>query len=42
MFGGDSEKIRNSIRFSFGLGNTEEDIVWTSDEAVKIIHRLTT
>ncbi|MEW4306615.1 cysteine desulfurase family protein [Rossellomorea marisflavi] len=42
MFGGDSEKIRNSIRFSFGLGNTEEDIVRAADEAVKIIHRLTT
>ncbi|WP_430483246.1 cysteine desulfurase family protein [Rossellomorea marisflavi] len=42
MFGGDSEKIRNSIRFSFGLGNTDEDIVRAADEAVKIIHRLTT
>ncbi|KML34295.1 cysteine desulfurase family protein [Rossellomorea marisflavi] len=42
MFGGDSEKIRNSIRFSFGFGNTEEDIVRAADEAVKIIHRLTT
>ena len=26
MFGKDSDKIRSSVRFSFGLGNTKEQI----------------
>ncbi len=41
MFGEQSEKTRNSIRFSFGQGNTNEQIVWTANEIAKIVKRLT-
>lgn len=41
MFGKDSERIRNSIRFSFGLYNTEEEIVYVARELSKIVNRLT-
>ncbi|WP_043933981.1 cysteine desulfurase family protein [Bacillus sp. EB01] len=40
MFGSESERIANSIRFSFGLGTTEEDIVRTAKETAKITKRL--
>ncbi len=42
MYGSQSENVRNSIRFSFGQGNTEEQIVWTAREVAKIVKRLTT
>lgn len=41
MFGKDSERIRNSIRFSFGLHNTELQIKHVATETTKIIKRLT-
>ncbi|TYR76777.1 cysteine desulfurase [Rossellomorea vietnamensis] len=40
MFGKDSERLRNSIRFSFGIGNTEEDIIYAGREVSKIVNRL--
>ncbi|MGE6751941.1 cysteine desulfurase family protein [Rossellomorea sp. NPDC071047] len=42
MFGKQSVNSRNSIRFSFGQGNTDEQIVWTAHEVAKIVKRLTT
>jgi cysteine desulfurase len=41
MFGKESERIRSSVRFSFGLGNTEEQIEKAAYETVKIVQRLT-
>jgi cysteine desulfurase len=41
MFGKESEQIRSSIRFSFGLGNTEEQIEKAAYETAKIVRRLT-
>ncbi|WP_442595145.1 cysteine desulfurase family protein [Neobacillus sp. D3-1R] len=41
MFGKESERIRNSIRFSFGLYNTEEQISRVANETAKIVKRLT-
>ncbi|WP_409251470.1 cysteine desulfurase family protein [Bacillus sp. SCS-153A] len=40
MFGKDSERLRNSIRFSFGITNTQEDIIHTAKEVAKIVNRL--
>ena len=40
MFGKNSERTKNSIRFSFGLNNTEEEIKMAALETVKIIKRL--
>ncbi len=40
MFGNDSEALRNSIRFSFGLGNTEEMIKEAAERTAKIVKRL--
>jgi cysteine desulfurase len=41
MFGKDSERIASSIRFSFGLGNTKEDIIHAAEETAKVVKRLT-
>ncbi|MDT3492992.1 cysteine desulfurase [Bacillus toyonensis] len=41
MFGKDSNQIRSSVRFSFGLGNTKEQIEKAAYETVKIVKRLT-
>ncbi len=41
MFGKDSDRIASSIRFSFGLGNTIEDIKTAALETAKIVARLT-
>jgi cysteine desulfurase len=41
MYGKGSDPLMNSIRFSFGLYNTEEQIVKAGNELVKIIQRLT-
>lgn len=41
MFGKDSDRITSSIRFSFGLGNTIEDIRTAALETAKIVKRLT-
>ncbi|RFB17635.1 cysteine desulfurase [Bacillus sp. HNG] len=41
MFGKDSDRITSSIRFSFGLGNTLEDIRTAALETAKIVKRLT-
>lgn len=37
MFGQNSERTRNSIRFSFGLNNTEEQIEKVGFELSKIV-----
>lgn len=39
MFGEASDRIRNSIRFSFGIDNTEEQIVKAGKEIAKIVRR---
>ncbi|MGD6991565.1 cysteine desulfurase family protein [Sutcliffiella horikoshii] len=41
MFGKDSDKTASSIRFSFGLGNTLEDITQAAKETAKVVKRLT-
>lgn len=40
MFGKDSERITNSIRFSFGLNNTKEQIETAAKETAKVVKRL--
>ncbi|MBP3039378.1 cysteine desulfurase [Bacillaceae bacterium Marseille-Q3522] len=40
MYGKESERVRNSIRFSFGITNTAEEIVQAGKETAKIIRRL--
>ncbi|PLS15608.1 cysteine desulfurase NifS [Bacillus sp. M6-12] len=40
MFGKGAERTRNSIRFSFGLGNTEEQVEKAALEISKIVKRL--
>ncbi|RWR15207.1 cysteine desulfurase family protein [Siminovitchia fortis] len=42
MFGSGSERTRNSIRFSFGLGNTGEQAVEAAEKIAEIVRRLTT
>lgn len=39
MFGESSERIRNSIRFSFGIDNTEEQMVKAGREIARIVRR---
>ncbi|MFJ8528017.1 cysteine desulfurase family protein [Bacillus sp. NPDC094106] len=41
MFGKESDQIRSSVRFSFGLGNTKEQVEKAAYETVKIVKRLT-
>jgi cysteine desulfurase len=41
MFGKDSERIQNSIRFSFGLGNTHNQVIRAAEETISIVKRLT-
>ncbi|WP_335869253.1 cysteine desulfurase family protein [Bacillus sp. 2205SS5-2] len=41
MFGEKSDRVRNSIRYSFGLNNTLEDVEFAARKSAKIIHRLT-
>ena len=38
MFGKQSERLRNSIRFSFGLNNTMNQIEIAANEIAKIVH----
>lgn len=40
MFGRDAEELRNSIRFSFGLGLTDELILQAAERTAKIVKRL--
>ncbi|MBD1381250.1 cysteine desulfurase family protein [Metabacillus arenae] len=42
MFGKESERTKASIRFSFGLGNTIEEIEKAANETARIVKRLTT
>ncbi|WP_394233061.1 cysteine desulfurase family protein [Niallia oryzisoli] len=42
MFGKESYKLTNSIRFSFGVSNTVEQIKKVGEEMAKIVQRLTT
>jgi cysteine desulfurase len=41
MFGQKSERVRNSIRFSFGLYNTNEQVENSAEITAKIVSRLT-
>ncbi|MBM7660710.1 cysteine desulfurase [Bacillus mesophilus] len=41
MYGSESDRGKTSIRFSFGLGNTKEQIQKVAEETVKIVKRLT-
>jgi cysteine desulfurase len=41
MFGKESEKTKNSIRFSFGHTNTIEEIKRVGEEMIRIVQRLT-
>lgn len=41
MFGKDSEKVTSSIRFSFGLGNTIDQIQAASVKVAQVVQRLT-
>ncbi|WP_053364184.1 cysteine desulfurase family protein [Bacillus sp. FJAT-27251] len=41
MFGKDSERLTNSIRFSFGLNNTMEQVETAAEETARIVRRLT-
>ncbi|KIL78022.1 cysteine desulfurase family protein [Bacillus badius] len=41
MFGKESDRLRNSIRFSFGITNTEEQIDQAGEATANIIARLT-
>ncbi|MFD1863998.1 cysteine desulfurase family protein [Planococcus chinensis] len=40
MYGADAEELRNSIRFSFGLGLTEEAVAEASQKTAQIYKRL--
>lgn len=40
MFGKQSERTKNSIRFSFGMGNTEDEVRKVAEMAVNIVKRL--
>lgn len=40
MFGKQSERIANSIRFSFGLNTTTEEVIKTAEEIAKVVSRL--
>jgi cysteine desulfurase len=41
MFGRQSDRVTNSIRFSFGITNTTAQIEKVGEETAKIIKRLT-
>lgn len=41
MFGSESDRTQNSIRFSFGLGNTAEQIEKAAETTANIVKRLT-
>lgn len=41
MFGKESDRITSSIRFSFGLGTTVDEVVRAASETAKIVKRLT-
>ncbi|MED0687734.1 cysteine desulfurase family protein [Anoxybacillus ayderensis] len=41
MYGNESERIRSSVRFSFGYGNTLEQVERAAYDIVKIVKRLT-
>ena len=40
MYGKESDRLINSIRFSFGFNTTEEQIVKTAEETARIVSRL--
>jgi cysteine desulfurase len=40
MFGKESDKLINSIRYSFGFNTTEEQIIRASEETARIVSRL--
>jgi cysteine desulfurase len=40
MFGKNSDRLTNSIRFSFGLNNTKEQVAKAAEETAKVVKRL--
>jgi cysteine desulfurase len=40
MFGKESERLINSIRYSFGFNTTEEQIIKAAEETARIVSRL--
>jgi cysteine desulfurase len=40
MFGKDSDRLNNSIRFSFGYNTTREQVMIAAEETAKIVLRL--
>jgi cysteine desulfurase len=40
MFGKNSERLTNSVRFSFGLNNTKEQVEKAAEETAKVVMRL--
>ncbi|MBY0096267.1 cysteine desulfurase family protein [Mesobacillus maritimus] len=40
MFGKNSDRLTNSIRFSFGLNNTKEEVAKAAEETAKVVKRL--
>jgi cysteine desulfurase len=40
MFGKESDRLINSIRFSFGFNTTEDQIIKTAEETARIVSRL--
>jgi cysteine desulfurase len=40
MFGNHSDRLKNSIRFSFGINNTEDQIMKTAEIISKIVNRM--
>lgn len=40
MFGSDNERTKNSIRFSFGINNTKENVTAAAQRVAKIVQRL--
>jgi cysteine desulfurase len=40
MFGKDSERLSNSIRFSFGFNTSKEEIIKAAEETARIVSRL--
>jgi len=40
MFGENAPQLRNSVRFSFGLGLDEEQIIQAATKTAEIVNRL--
>lgn len=40
MFGKESDRVNNSVRFSFGLGNTVEQVKEAAEKTAEIVRKL--